>query len=354
LAKKAPSEIAGPRALVTGGAGFIGSHLCEALLAAGCDVVALDNLSTGSRGNIAHLDPGSGFELVVGDTTDEELVASLAERSDVIFHLASAAGIDLIIDGPLRSLHANVSGTQAVLRVAARYRIPTLVASTSEVYGKAEAFPQHEDDDAILGPSSVRRWSYAAGKLLDEFLALAYHRECGLPVVVLRLFNTVGPRQSGRYGEVIPRFAEAALSGGTLEVNGDGLQSRCFLHVDDAVDAIMLLSYTPSAIGQVFNIGSSEEVTILELAERTLAGARRHLAPVAPALGERSRIRMRDYSEAFPGGGYEDIRRSVPDTTRLSAHTGWERQRSLDDVLEAVLSERLGDGLAAAERVASV
>jgi UDP-glucose 4-epimerase len=339
---------------VTGGAGFIGSHLCRALLAAGCDVVALDNLSTGTRANVAHLDPGQGFELVVGDTTDEELVASLVERSDLVFHLASAVGIDLIVDGPLRSLHANVSGTQVVLRVAARHRVPTLIASTSEVYGKARSFPQREGDDVVLGPSSVRRWSYAAGKLLDEFLALAYQRECGLPVVVFRLFNTVGPRQSSRYGEVVPRFAEAALSGGVLEVNGDGRQSRCFLHVDDAVDAIVLLARTPGAIGQVFNIGSSEEVSILELAERILAGARAHLELVAPALAERGQIRLRDYAEAFPDGGYEDIPRSVPDTARLSAHTGWQRQRSLDDAIEAVLSERLGGALAAAERTALV
>ena len=340
-------EIAGSRALVTGGAGFIGSHLCEALLAAGCEVIALDNLSTGTRANLAHLDPGEGFELVVGDTTDEELVASLIERSDVVFHLAAAVGIDLIVDGPLRSLHANVSGTQCVLRVAARSRVPTLVASTSEVYGKAESFPQREEDDVVLGPSSVRRWSYAAGKLMDEHLALAYHRECGLPAVVFRLFNVVGPRQSGRFGEVIPRFADAALAGAALQVNGDGQQSRCFLHVDDAVEAIMLLACAPSAVGRVFNIGSSEEVSILELAERVLAAAGELLVPAA--LGG---IRLRDYAEAFPDGGYEDIRRSVPDSARLRAHTGWQPQRSLDDVIEAVLGERLGDALAAAERLA--
>jgi UDP-glucose 4-epimerase len=349
-----PTEIAGSRALVTGGAGFIGSHLCEALLAAGCDVIALDNLSTGTRANVAHLDPGEGFELVVGDATDEELVASQIERSDIVFHLAAVVGIDLIVDGPLRSLHANVSGTQVVLRVAARHRVPTLVASTSEVYGKADAFPQSEEDDVILGPSSVRRWSYAASKLLDEFLALAYHRECGLPVVVFRLFNTVGPRQSGRHGEVIPRFAEAALSGAALQVNGDGRQSRCFLHVDDAVDAIVRLACTPTAAGKVFNIGSSEEVSILDLAERVLAAARAHLELTASDLAERSEIRLRDYAEAFPDGGYEDIRRSVPDTARLRAHTDWSPQRSLDDVIEAVLGERLGDALAAAERLALV
>ena len=348
------TETAGSRALVTGGAGFIGSHLCEALLAAGWRVIALDNLSTGTRANVAHLDPGEGFELVVGDTTDEELLASLIERSDVVFHLASAVGIDLIVEGPLRSLHANVSGTQVVLRVAARRRIPTLIASTSEVYGKAATFPQREEDDVVLGPSSVRRWSYAAGKLLDEFLALAYHRECGLPVVVFRLFNTVGARQSGRHGEVLPRFAEAALSGEALQVNGDGRQSRCFLHVADAVDAIVRLARAPAAVGKVFNIGSSEEVSILELAERVQAAARDHLELAASELAERSQIRLRGYAEAFPDGGYEDIRRSVPDTARLRAHTGWLPQRSLDDAIEAALSERLGAALAAAERLALV
>jgi UDP-glucose 4-epimerase len=324
------------------------------LLAGGCEVVVLDNLSTGSRANVVHLDPRRGFELVVGDIADEELVASLVARSDVIFHLAAAVGVEMIVDSPLRSLHANVVGTEVVLRVAARHGVPTLLASTSEVYGKVESFPQSEEDNVILGPSSIRRWSYAAGKLLDEFLALAYHQECGLPVVVFRLFNTVGPRQTGRYGMVIPRFAEAALSGGTLEVNGDGLQSRCFLHVHDAVDAIMLLSSTPSAVGKVFNVGSSEEVSILELAERILEKAREHLEPVAPELSRRAQVRMRPYSEAFPNGGYEDIRRRVPDTTRLTDHTGWLQQRSLDEVIEAVLCERLGDALVAAERLALV
>jgi UDP-glucose 4-epimerase len=352
--KIAARSVAGARALVTGGAGFVGSHLCEALLAGGCQVVVLDNLSTGTRANVAHLDPRSGFELVVGDIADEELVASLVARSDVIYHLAAAVGVEMIVDSPLRSLHANVAGTEVVLRVAARYGVPTLLASTSEVYGKVESFPQNEEDNVILGPSSIRRWSYAAGKLLDEFLALAYHQECGLPVVVFRLFNTVGPRQTGRYGMVIPRFAEAALSGGTLEVNGDGLQSRCFLHVQDAVDAIMLLSSTPTAVGKVFNVGSCEEVSILELAERVLEKAREHLDPVAPELARRGQIRLRSYSEAFPNGGYEDIRRRVPDTTRLTEHTGWLQQRSLDDVIEAVLSERLGDALTAAERLALV
>jgi UDP-glucose 4-epimerase len=351
---KIAASVAGARALVTGGAGFVGSHLCEALLAGGCEVVAFDNLSTGTRANVAHLDPRRGFELVVGDISDEETLAGLVARSDVIFHLAAAVGVELIVDSPLRSLHANVAGTESVLRIAARYGVPVLLASTSEVYGKVESFPQNEEDNIILGATSVRRWSYAAGKMLDEFLALAYHQECGLPVVIFRLFNTVGPRQTGRYGMVIPRFAEAALAGGTLEVNGDGLQSRCFLHVHDAVDAIMLLAATPSAVGRVFNVGSSEEVSIIELAERILGSAREHLEPVAPEIARRGQIRMRPYSEAFPNGGYEDIRRRVPDTSRITEHTGWLQQRSLDDVIEAVLGERLGDALAAAERLALV
>jgi UDP-glucose 4-epimerase len=316
--------------------------------------MALDNFSTGTRANVADLCSHPDFELVAGDIADEELLASLISRSDVVYHLAAAVGVELIVDSSLRSLQANVAGTETVLRVAARYGVPTLLASTSEVYGKVETFPQNEEDDIILGPSSVRRWSYAAGKLIDEFLALAYHHECGLPVVVFRLFNTVGPRQTGRYGMVIPRFAEAALTGGTLEVNGDGQQSRCFLHVQDAVDAIMRLSSTPSAFGKVFNVGSCEEVTILELADRVLTAARQHLEPIAPELARRSQIRIRSYAEAFPNGGYEDIRRRLPETTRVTEHTGWVQQRTLDDVIEAVLQERLGDALAAAERLALV
>ncbi len=350
----AGTSLEGARALVTGGAGFVGSHLCDALLALGCQVVALDNLSSGSRANVAHLDPRLGFQLVVGDVADDELVAGLMERSDVVFHLAAAVGAEQIVDGPLRSLHANVSGTAVVLRVAARHGVPTVLASTAAVYGKSVSFPQHEEDDVILGASSIRRWSDGAGKLLDEFLALSYHHECALPVVVARLFNTVGAREAGHGGRVLPRFADAALSGQALAVNGDGLQTRTFLHVDDAVDALVRLACAPTAAGRVFNVGSCEEVSILELAGRVLERACVHLEPVAPALARRGQITLRPYAEAFPRGGYEDVRRRMPDTARLTEHTGWRAQRTLDDAIEDALGERLGLALAAAERLSLV
>jgi UDP-glucose 4-epimerase len=334
----------GRRALITGGAGFIGSHLAEALIADGYAVTALDDLSTGSEENVAHLDK---LELVVGDTADERLVEELVAEADVVYHLAAAVGVKLILAEPIESFRTNVLGTEAVLKVAERYGTKVLIASTSEVYGKVARLPQREDDDVLLGPTSISRWSYAACKMLDEFIGLAYARK-GLPVVCFRLFNTVGPRQSGFYGMVIPRFVDAALRGEPLQVHGDGGQSRCFLHVRDAVSAIMKLERAPRAVGEVFNIGSTESVTILELAERVIetVGAR---GGWASALGNENgngngrpvgRIELVPYHEAYPNGDFEDIRARQPSVDKLHAATRWRARHDLDAILRDVVAAR--------------
>jgi UDP-glucose 4-epimerase len=333
------------RALITGGAGFVGSHLAEALLDDGYAVTALDDLSTGSEANIAHLDE---LELVVGDTADEELVDQLITESDVVFHLAAAVGVRLILATPIESFRTNVLGTEAVLHAAERHRCKVLVASTSEVYGKVTTLPQREEDDVLLGPTSVGRWSYAACKMLDEFIGLAYARR-GVPVVCFRLFNTVGPRQSGTYGMVIPRFVDSALRGEPLEVHGDGSQSRCFLHVRDAVSAIVGLERTSRAVGDVFNIGSTEPVTILELAERVIdAVASRSQSVGALLHGHAShrngngsgRITLVPYAEAYPNGDFEDIRARQPSVDKLRSVTRWRARHDLDDILRDVVGAR--------------
>ena len=339
----------GRRALITGGAGFIGSHLAEALIADGYAVTALDDLSTGSEENVAHLDK---LDLVVGDTADERLVEELVGESDVLFHLAAAVGVKLILAEPIESFRTNVLGTEAVLRAAERHGTKVLIASTSEVYGKVARLPQREDDDVLLGPTSISRWSYAACKMLDEFIGLAYARR-GLPVVCFRLFNTVGPRQSGFYGMVIPRFVDAALRGEPLQVHGDGSQSRCFLHVRDAVSAIMRLERAPQAVGEVFNIGSTESVTILELAERVIetVGMRGGLtAALAGGLNGNGngnghsrawgRIELVPYHEAYPNGDFEDIRARQPSVDKLHAATRWRARHDLDDILRDVVAAR--------------
>ncbi len=318
------------RALVTGGAGFIGSHLVEALLARGDRVTALDDLSTGRIANLQHLLDDDRFALVIDDVTNREAVAAAVGESDVVFHLAAAVGVNLILDDPLRSIETNVLGTKNVLEAAVPNRLQVLVASTSEVYGKGGRVPQREDDDIILGATRMSRWSYAAAKMLDEFLALSYHYETGLSVVAFRLFNTVGPRQTGAYGMVVPRFVAAALRGQPLPVYGDGRQSRCFLHVRDAVEAIVRLADCPVAIGEVVNVGSTESVSILELAERVLG----HV-DVGGGL-----ISIVPYEEAYPSGGYEDIRRRVPDISKIGALTGWHPTRTLDDILADVVAEK--------------
>lgn len=317
-----------PRALITGGAGFVGSHLAEALLAAGQRVTLLDDLSTGSWENLADLGHDDRLRCVQGRVEDEALVTKLVAEADVVYHLAAAVGVRLIVEEPIRSLRTNIAGTEAVLEAASGRSVRVLIASTSEVYGKSERIPFREDDDVVIGPTVRNRWSYAAGKMVDEFLALACHQQCGLPVVVFRLFNTVGPRQTGRYGMVIPSFVRAALDRRPLPVHGDGQQSRCFLHVKDAVEAIRRLADSPKAVGQVFNVGTTERVTIQELAERVL------LLTVGAASPDR--ISYVPYELAYPPG-FEDIRARVPDISKINALVAWRPTRDLDAILENVV-----------------
>jgi UDP-glucose 4-epimerase len=321
------------RFLVTGGAGFVGSHLCEALLAKGHHVTALDNLSTGSVDNVQQLGDEAGFDLFVGDIEDERLIESLVAESDVVIHLAAAVGVKLILADPIASFRTNVLGTEAVLEAAAKHQKKVLIASTSEVYGKVARLPQREDDDVLLGPTSYSRWSYAACKMLDEFLGLAYARK-GLPVVCFRLFNTVGPRQTGVYGMVVPRFVDAALRGEPLHVYGDGSQSRCFLHVKDAVDAIMRLEQAPRAVGHIFNVGSTETVTILELANRVVASVASD--PSAPP----GAISFVPYEQAYPDGGFEEIPARQPDVSKIRSFTGWRPRRTLETILSDVVASQ--------------
>ncbi|HRX04691.1 MAG TPA: GDP-mannose 4,6-dehydratase [Anaerolineae bacterium] len=317
-------------ALITGGAGFIGSHLAETLLARGDSVTVIDDLSTGSFANIEHLTGNPRFRFAIESITNEVVLDRLASECNVIYHLAAAVGVQLIIQQPVHTIETNVMGTEAVFKAALRYRAKVLVASTSEVYGKSGRVPFAEDDDITLGPTSRNRWAYAATKMVDEFLALAYHREHGLPVVIFRLFNTVGPRQTGRYGMVIPRFVRQALAGEPLTVYGDGSQSRCFCNVSDSVRAIAGLAEAPDAVGRVFNIGSTEEVTILELARRTLA-----LASDGDDNWQRQ-IRFISYEDAY-ALGFEDMQRRVPDISRIGQTIGWSPLIPLDTTLQQVI-----------------
>ncbi len=312
------------KALITGGAGFIGSHLAEALLERGDDVTIIDDLSTGSFENIAHLTDHPRFHFAIETITNETVMDRLVSECDVIFHLAAAVGVELIVRSPVHTIETNIVGTRAVLQVANRYRKKVLIASTSEVYGKNEKVPFREDDDRIMGPTTRSRWCYATSKAVDEFLALAYWKEKHLPTVIMRFFNTVGPRQTGQYGMVVPRFVGQALRGEPLTVYGDGTQSRCFTHVADTVRAVLLLADEPKAVGQVFNVGSSEEITILGLARR-----------VRELLHSPSEIVFIPYDEAYEEG-FEDMRRRVPDTTKLSSLTGWRCRYNLDDTILAV------------------
>ena len=330
--------------LVTGGAGFVGSHLIERLLGAGNRTIALDNLSTGRTSNLSFAENDPRFDLVVGDVTDAPVVEELTKSVDTVFHLAAAVGVKLILSDAIRSLKTNVSGTETVLQACARHGTKVLIASTSEVYGKSASLPQREDDDVLLGPTSCTRWSYAASKMLDEFIGLAYHRR-GLPLVVFRLFNTVGPRQSGRYGMVVPRFVSAALRDEPLPVYGDGTQTRCFLHVRDAVDALVRLDRSPMALGQVLNVGSTESVTIADLALRVLSAvdSRRDRVPgILPFAGAADhRIRYVPYEEAYPSGGFDEIDHRMPDISKIRKLTRWQPKRALEAILEDVIDERL-------------
>ncbi len=314
--------------LVTGGAGFIGSHLSERLLAEGHRVLVLDDLSTGRFENIAHLEGRPGFELRVASVTDPAIVERCVTESDAVFHLASAVGVKLVVDQPVKTIETIVGGTDTVLRSCARYRRPVLLTSTSEVYGKSEKIPFAEGDDCVIGPTTTRRWAYACAKALDEFLAMAHWNESRLPVVIARLFNTVGPRQTGRYGMVIPRFIEQGLAGEPITVFGDGTQTRCFAHVADVVGALVKLMKTPEARGDVFNIGNAEEVTILQLAERVRA-----------LTGSKSPIRLVPYSQAYTAG-FEDMSRRVPDLAKIRRTIGYQPTRGLDQILADVLAEQ--------------
>ncbi len=312
--------------LITGGAGFIGSHLAERLLAQGHRVTVIDDLSTGSVRNIAHLRGREGFRYLVDTVRNEPLMVELVDEADAVFHLAAAVGVRLIVERPVHTIETNISGTEVVLRAAARKERPVIVASSSEVYGKSSQVPFHEDGDVVLGPTIRSRWSYACSKAIDEFLALAYHKEQGLPAVVVRLFNTVGPRQTGQYGMVIPSFVRQALAGEDVTVYGDGRQSRCFCHVADVIDALQALIAAPDAYGRVFNVGSTEEVTILDLARR-----------VIDQTGSKSHVRFVPYEEAYESG-FEDMLRRVPDTTRIHGLLGWQPRQTLDDILTDVIA----------------
>lgn len=315
------------KALITGGAGFVGSHLAEALLARGDTVHVLDNLSTGSIENIEHLKGERRFGYTIDSVINEPVTAELIDRADVVFHLAAAVGVRLIVESPVNTIETNVHGTEMVLKLANKKKKKVVVASTSEVYGKSNVVPFREDADLVLGATSKGRWSYACSKAIDEFLALAYHKEKKLPVVVCRLFNTVGPRQTGRYGMVIPNFVKQALLGHPITVYGDGSQSRCFTYVSDVVGALVKLSAHPQAVGEVFNIGNdSEEVTIAELARRVKARS-----------GSASAIEVVPYDKAYEEG-FEDMPRRVPDISKVKALVGYEPQVRLDEILDRVIA----------------
>ncbi len=310
--------------LVTGGAGFIGSHLADALLHQGHRVLVIDDLSTGRIENIQHLIGRTDFHFARANVTNATVLDRLMSEARVVVHLAAAVGVQLIVERPVHTIETNVMGTEAVLQAARRYGCRTLIASTSEVYGKGARIPFAEEDDVLLGSTSKSRWAYAASKMVDEFLGLAYAREYGLPVVPFRLFNTVGPRQSSHYGMVIPRFMQAALEGRPIQVYGDGTQSRCFCDVADVVRAIVGLINHSEVSGTVFNIGGKEEITILELAEK-----------VKSLSNSSSEIRFVPYSEAY-APGFEDMQRRLPDTTRIEQLLGWKPKYTLDQVLARV------------------
>jgi UDP-glucose 4-epimerase len=314
------------RALITGGAGFIGSHLAEALLEHGDKVIVIDNLSTGSIDNIMHLKGRAGFEYFIESVDNEPFLAELIDRSDVVFHLAAAVGVKLIVEQPVYTIETNIHGTEVVLKHANKKKKLVVIASTSEVYGKSEDVPFREDSDLVMGPTPKHRWAYACSKAIDEFLALAYWKERKLPVIIVRFFNTVGPRQTGQYGMVIPNFVQQALAGKPITVFGDGTQSRSFTHVADVVGALIKLVNEPKAIGQVINLGNIQEITINQLAERVRA-----------LSGSKSPITLTPYDEAYEEG-FEDMPRRVPDLSKAEAMIGYKPKYSLEDILTQVIA----------------
>ena len=313
------------RVLITGGAGFVGSHLSEALLERGDEVFVLDNLSTGSIDNVVHLKANPRFHYTIDTVENEQVLAELIDRCDIVVHLAAAVGVKLIVEQPVHTIETNVHGTEVVLKHANKKKKLVLIASTSEVYGKSTDVPFREDADLVLGPTTKHRWAYACSKMIDEFLALAYWKERKLPVIVVRLFNTVGPRQTGQYGMVIPNFVRQALAGQPITVFGDGTQSRSFTYVGDVVKAMVALIGEPRAIGQVFNIGNRNEITIGALA-----------AKVKQMTGSSSEIVMIPYEKAYEAG-FEDMPRRVPDIQRIKALVGYEPAVELDETLTRVI-----------------
>ena len=313
--------------LVSGGAGFIGSHLVEALLARGDSVTVIDDCSTGSLANLSTVSGSTKLHIILGSACDDLVVDQACAEVDAVIHLAAAVGVKRILDQQVASIVTNLRGTEVMLRAATAHgRLPFFLASTSEVYGKLEKSPFTEGDDSVLGASSLHRWSYACSKLMDEFLALAYHRERKLPVVIGRFFNITGPRQSPHYGMVLPRFCAAAKRSSQLDIHGDGRQTRCFLHVRDAIAAVLALIACPSAIGEVINIGGSEEIAIAQLGERVIR------------LAGSGSLRQVSYDQAFPQGGFEDMRRRVPDISKLARMTGWRQQLDLDAMIRDCLA----------------
>ena len=313
------------KVLITGGAGFIGSHLAEALIGKGDEVFVIDDLSTGSIENIEHLKHSKKFNYTIDTIENEPVTAELVDRVDVVIHLAAAVGVRLIVESPVNTIETNVHGTELILKWANKKKKRVLVASTSEVYGKSSKVPFSEDDDLVMGATNKGRWSYACSKAIDEFLALAYYKEKKLPVIVVRLFNTVGPRQTGRYGMVIPNFVRQALAGQPITVYGDGQQSRCFSDVSDVVRALIGLVEHQDSVGEVFNIGSQQEITILELAEKVKAMTKSD-----------SEIVMVPYEKAYEEG-FEDMPRRVPDTTKIRNLIGYEPSLDLEQILSRVI-----------------
>ncbi len=315
--------------LITGGAGFIGSHLTEYLLAKKHRVTIVDNLSTGSFSNLSGVADHPELRTIFGSVLEKDLIEPIVREVDAVYHLASAVGVRLIMDRPIETIETTFHGTDVVLRYASRYRKKVLFTSSSEVYGKSEDVPFREDGDRLEGPTTLHRWAYACTKALDEFLVLAHYKTTGLPVVVVRLFNTVGPRQSSQYGMVIPRFAEAALLHQPLTVYGDGGQKRCFCHIDDVTCALDLVMTKAECTGKVVNIGSDEEVTIALLAERIIDAAK-----------SKSKIHFIPYEQAFPDGGFEDMKRRMPSLERIKKLTGWSPKKKLQDVIRDVIADR--------------
>ncbi len=320
------------KALITGGAGFIGSHLAEALLRSDYEVVALDDLSTGNLSNLRHLLDDRRFRFVHDDVRNQETAHVLVEQCDVVFHLAAAVGVQLIVDRPVHTIETNIHGTEVVLSVANKFRKKVLLASTSEVYGKSEKVPFREDDDTVLGSTRYSRWSYACSKAIDEFLGLAYHQQFGLPVVVARLFNTVGPRQTGQYGMVMPRFVERALASQPLQIYGTGAQCRCFAYVGDVVGGLMDLMASSDAPGRVYNIGATEEISIESLADT-----------IIEMTGNKSEKNFISYEEAY-GRPFDDMMRRVPCLDRIREAVGYQPKTKLPEMLERIIAEQRNAG----------